>query len=142
MWFQQVEVPDELVGAARDGQLVIFVGAGASRDAPASLPDFKQLVTDIGTQVASVPTEREHERPDMFLGDLADMKIDVHSLVAKAIDPPGSAPNRLHHAIMSLAAVHPPLRVVTTNYDQHLETAARTDGLDVEIGTAAPIGDS
>lgn len=143
MWFQQVEVPDDLVGAARDGRLVIFVGAGASRDAPSSLPDFKQLVTDIGTQVSSVPTELQLERPDVFLGDLADMKINVHSLVAEAIDPPRSAPNRLHHAIMSLAAVHPPLRVVTTNYDQHLETAARTDRLDVEIfrAPALPIGD-
>ena len=143
MWFQQAEVPDDLVGAARDGRLVIFVGAGASRDAPSALPDFKQLVTDIGTQVNSVPTELQLERPDVFLGDLADMKIDVHSLVAKAIDPPGSAPNRLHHAIMSLAAVHPPLRVVTTNYDQHLEAAARTDRLEVEVfhAPALPIGD-
>ncbi|RPF26020.1 uncharacterized protein DUF4020 [Georgenia muralis] len=143
MWIRQVEVPDELVGAARDGRLVIFVGAGASRDAPSSLPDFKQLVTDIGTQVSSVPTELQLKRPDVFLGDLADMGVNVHALVAKAIDPPGSAPNRLHHAIMSLAAVHPPLRVVTTNYDQHLEIAGRIDHSDVEVfrAPALPIGD-
>src|SRR5690606_13653130 len=106
-------------------------------------PDFKQLVTDIGTQVSSVPTERQLERPDVFLGDLADMGVNVHALVAKAIDSPASAPNRLHHAIMSLAAVHPPLRVVTTNYDKHLEIAARVDHLDVDIfrAPALPMGD-
>lgn len=143
MWFQEVEVPDELISAARDGQLVIFVGAGASRDAPASLPDFKQLVTEIGAQVDVAPIERQLEQPDVFLGELADMKIKVHSLVAEAIAPPGSAPNRLHHAIMSLAAAHPPLRVVTTNYDQHLEAAAHTDGLEVEVfrAPALPLGD-
>ena len=143
MWFSQVEVPDDLVGAARDGGLVVFVGAGASQDAPSSLPNFKQLVTDIGTSVNSVPSELQLERPDVFLGGLADMKINVHSLVSKAIAAPGSAPNRLHHAIMSLAALHPPLRVVTTNYDQHLETAARTDGLGIEVfrAPALPIGD-
>ena len=75
MWFQEVEVPDELISAARDGQLVIFVGAGASRDAPASLPDFKQLVTEIGTRVDVAPTERQLEQPDVFLGELADMNI-------------------------------------------------------------------
>lgn len=143
MWFQQVEVPDDLVSAARDGRLVIFVGAGASRDAPASLPDFKQLITDIGTQVNVNPSELQLQRPDVFLGDLADMKINVHSLVAKAINPPGSAPNRLHHVIMSLASAHQPLRVVTTNYDQHLESAAEADGLEVETfrAPALPLGD-
>lgn len=143
MWFRQVEIPNELVSAARDGKLVIFVGAGASRDEPAALPGFTQLVKDIGTQAEMVPTERQLEQPDLFLGDLDDMEIDVHTLVAKAIDPPGSAPNRLHHAIMSLATAHPPLRVVTTNYDQHLEVAARIDGLDVEVyrAPALPIGD-
>ena len=143
MRFQEVEIPDDLVGAARDGRLVVFVGAGASRDAPSSLPDFKQLVTDIGSRVSSVPSESQLERPDVFLGDLADLKIDVHALVAGAIDAPGSAPNRLHHAIMSLAAVHRPLRVVTTNYDEHLESAARTDGLDLEVfrAPALPVGD-
>ena len=143
MWFQQVEIPDDLVSAARDGRLAIFVGAGASRDAPSLLPDFEGLVTDIGTQAGSPPTKEQLERPDVFLGDLVDLKVDVHSLVARAINAPGSTPNRLHHAIMSLAAAHPPLRVVTTNYDHHLEAASRADGLDPEVfrAPALPIGD-
>lgn len=143
MRFRRVEIPDDLVSAARDGQLVIFVGAGASRDEPSSLPDFKQLVTKIGKQAGSPPSDAKLERPDVFLGDLVDLGVDVHSLVAQEIDAPGSTPNRLHHAVMALAAVHPPLRVVTTNYDRHLESAGRSDGLDPDVfrAPALPIGD-
>ncbi|KRC46426.1 MULTISPECIES: DUF4020 domain-containing protein [unclassified Nocardioides] len=143
MRFQRVEIPDDLVTAARDGRMVIFVGAGASLDPPSRLPDFSQLVIDIGTQVGSAPTTLQLARPDVFLGDLTDLEVEVHSLVAKAIDLPGSEPNRLHHAIMRLAAVHQPVRVVTTNYDRHLETAARIGSLEVEIfrSPALPLGD-
>ena len=79
----------------------------------------------------------------MFLGDLADLEIDVHRLVANAINKPGSQPNRLHEAIIDLARVHPNPRVVTTNYDLHLERAGRSKGLDPDVyrAPALPVGD-
>lgn len=143
MWFRKVEVPDELVEAATEGKLVLFVGAGASLDEPSGLPDFANLVRDVGARANSVPTERDLERPDVFLGDLADLEIDVHTLVANAINKPGSRPNRLHEAIIDLAQVHPNPRVVTTNYDLHLEQASRSKGLDLDVyrAPALPVGD-
>lgn len=143
MWFREVDVPDELVEAATEGKLVLFVGAGASLDEPSGLPDFANLVRDVGARANNVPTDRDLERPDVFLGDLADLEIDVHRLVANAINKPGSQPNRLHEAIIDLARVHPNPRVVTTNYDLHLERAGRSKGLDPDVyrAPALPVGD-
>ena len=143
MWFREVEVPDELVEAATEGKLVLFVGAGASLDEPADLPDFANLVRNVGARANRVPTDRDLERPDVFLGDLADLEIDVHTLVANAINKPGSQPNRLHEVIVDLAQVHPNPRVVTTNYDLHLEQASRSTGLNLDVyrAPALPVGD-
>lgn len=143
MWIRDVDVPAELIEAARTGRLVIFVGAGASVDPPASLPNFKALVQEVGTRAGTPPTGDELKRLDKFLGTLDDRGINVHDLVAKAIDLPNSRPNRLHRAIIDLARAHPPVRIVTTNYDRHLSAAAEAAGLDVEVfrGPALPVGD-
>lgn len=143
MWIHDVDVPGELIEAARAGRLVVFVGAGASMDPPASLPNFKDLVKEVGTRADTPPTEADLERLDRFLGTLDDRGIEVHDLVAKAIDLPDSRPNRLHQAIVDLARAHPPVRIVTTNYDRHLTSAAEAAGLDVEVfrGPALPVGD-
>lgn len=143
MWFREVEVPDELVEAATEGKLVLFVGAGASLDEPSGLPDFADLVRDVGARASRVPTDRDLERPDVFLGDLADLQIEVHTLVANAINKPDSQPNHLHEAIIDVARVHPNPRVVTTNYDLHLERASRSKGLDLDVyrAPALPVGD-
>ena len=142
MRFGSIEVPSELVDAARAGELVVFVGAGVSMDPPSSLPSFRKLVADIGTLTGTPATDADFERPDRFLGRLADQGVDVHGLVADAVDLPGSAPNRVHHAIVALAHAHGPIRVVTTNYDHHLTTATREAGInpDIFLGPALPVG--
>jgi len=143
MWIRDVNVPSELIDAARAGHLVIFVGAGASRDAPAALPDFRSLIEEIGALVGSPPSEDDVRRPDVYLGRLADKGLDVHRLVRNAINKPDSEPNGLHKAIVSLASAHPSPRIVTTNYDLHLMTAAVAEGLSLPVyeGPALPIGD-
>lgn len=143
MWIKDVDVPRELVAAARDGRLVVFVGAGASRDAPSGLPDFKQLVTHIGDQVADPPTEADFERPDVYLGRLEDKGVDVKGLLASAIGVPGSCPNDLHQALVRLAATCGAPRIVTTNYDSHLEDAATELGMEFRqyCAPALPLGD-
>lgn len=143
VWIRDVNVPAELIDAARAGRLVIFVGAGASVDPPASLPNFRDLVEDVGARAGTRPTETDLERLDKFLGTLDDRGIEVHDLVAKAIDLPNSRPNRLHRAIIDLARAYPPVRIVTTNYDRHLTSAAEAARLDVEVfrGPALPVGD-
>ncbi|QXT62089.1 DUF4020 domain-containing protein [Tessaracoccus palaemonis] len=143
MWIGDIDVPQAVLDAAEAGELVFFVGAGASRAHPADLPDFVQLVRSIGALVGREPTDDELRHPDVFLGRLHDDGNDVHLLVANAIDRPGSQPNALHHAITGLAVSYPSPRIVTTNYDRHLTSSAipSSVALDVYEAPALPLGD-
>lgn len=143
MWIGDIDVPQPVLDAAEEGKLVLFVGAGASRSDPSNLPDFAQLVRKIGALVGREPTDDEVRQPDVFLGRLQDHGNDVHQLVANAIDLPGSQPNPLHLAIAGLAAAYPTPRIVTTNYDRHLTSAAISLSItpDVYEAPALPVGD-
>lgn len=143
MWIGDIDVPQPVLDAAEAGNLVIFVGAGASRSHPSNLPDFAQLVRNIGAVVGREPTEDEVRHPDVFLGHLQDRGNDIHQLVASAIDLAGSQPNPLHLAIAGLAAAYPTPKIVTTNYDRHLTSAATSLSLDHDVyeAPALPIGD-
>jgi hypothetical protein len=143
MWISDVDIPEGLIRAARAGSLVIFVGAGASRDAPANLPDFRRLTSDIAAEanVDFQPAELEH--PDVLLGRIGDGGVDVHQRVRAHIDAPGSSPNALHAAIVDLALATRTPRIVTTNYDSHLTSVidARGLGWDQFVAPALPMGD-
>lgn len=143
MWFREVDFPETLIEAHRTGSLVIFIGAGASRDAPSSLPDFRGLTAGIAADAQERPSDRDLEQPDMFLGELADRQVGVHRMVAARLGGPSSAPNRLHAAIVDLAAAGPPLRIVTTNYDLHLSRVLEDRGIEAPefTGPALPVGD-
>lgn len=127
MWFRDVNIPDELITAQREGRLVLFVGAGASVDPPSGLPTFLALAERIASESAVTFTDQDRDHPDRFLGDL-DLdgpigKVDVHRRVADHIGSPTSQPNGLHRAVAALAATTPSPRVVTTNYDRHLSVS-------------------
>lgn len=143
MWIGDIDVPQPVVDAFDAGTLVFFVGAGASLAPPSNLPDFEQLVRDLGALAGRPPTDDDLRHPDVFLGRLEISGVDVHQLVATAIDQPESQPNRLHAAIVSLAHAGRIPRVVTTNYDRHLAAAADvgTLGLNIFEAPALPVGD-
>lgn len=143
MWIGDVDVPQAVLDAAEAGTLVVFVGAGASRAQPSSLPDFAELVRDIGARAGRIPSHDDVKHPDVFLGRLKDSGVDVHRLVATAIDRPGSQPNRLHRAVVALAAACSTPMLVTTNYDLHLTTAAKALGRGIQVyeAPALPVGD-
>lgn len=143
MWIRDVDVPAALIEAHRAQKMVIFVGAGASRDAPASLPIFTGLTAAVADDVGVAVTPEELNRPDVVLGQLADQGNDVHGLVAARIGVSTSEPNRLHKALIDLAVAEGPLRIVTTNYDRHLSTVLIAQGVGFEEYTAPalPMGD-
>ncbi len=121
---------------------MIFVGAGASRDAPAGLPDFKALTQQIVAD-SHLPTTGASDSPsDYVLGDLEDRGVDVHRQVERLIDLPGSQPNSLHRAIAKLATSHGRPRIVTTNYDRHLSSALSDAGHTARefVAPALPLG--
>lgn len=143
MWIGDVDIPDELVQAARAGRLILFVGAGASRDAPASLPDFRQLTASIADEAAIAFRPEELESPDRLLGRIDLEGMDVHQRVRAQIDTPGSAPNALHEALVELALATRAPRIVTTNYDTHLTRLIEARGLGwgQYMAPALPMGD-
>jgi len=143
VWIGDVDIPEDLVEAARAGSLVLFVGAGASRDAPANLPDFRQLASDIAGEAEIAPTEKELASPDLLLGRIGDAGMDVHQRVRAHIDIADSAPNALHEAIVDLAQATHASRVVTTNYDSHLTRVIEARGLNwgEYMAPALPMGD-
>lgn len=139
-----VDIPQALIEAQRTDNLVIFVGAGASRSSPSDLPDFATLARQIATDSGRNTTEEELKNADVLLGDLEDhYDVDVHKRVAELIGSNASRPNSLHQAIAVLAAVSPEVRIVTTNYDLHLSEALTAEGVDYaeEAGPALPLGD-
>ncbi|MFP5320456.1 MAG: SIR2 family protein [Acidimicrobiia bacterium] len=143
MWIREVDFPEPLVEAAQEGVLVLFVGAGASRDSPSDLPDFGTLTSDIAAE-ANVPlTDVELKQPDLALGRIESLGVDVHHRVAARIGAAGSSPNSLHEAIVELALATRVPRIVTTNYDRHLTDALRAvgEGIPEYRAPALPMGD-
>ena len=143
MWFKNVNIPQSLVEAHRDGSLVLFVGAGASIDPPSNLPDFDTLAKEIVEGAHKSIRESERGKPDVLLGRLVDREcVGVHKLVAKRIADPDSKPSLLHQAICALASADSKARIVTTNYDLHLTATLkkRTAGFEVYKGPALPLG--
>lgn len=141
----KVDLPQAVLDAHEAGRLVLFVGAGVSVDPPTNLPLFPELakrVADEFPRYASVVDLTKD--PDRLLGELARVGVPVHHVVAEIINDPESQPNANHHALVRIAAARPGLRIVTTNFDDHLASAAssNTMAFDQYVSPALPLGAS
>ena len=117
---RHVVLPNALVQAHKDDRLVLFVGAGVSCPAPSSLPLFEGLAE----RVVYETTGRCYERtdmgaPDEILEDFAARGVNVRGMVREIVSD-STEPNAVHQAVAALALAGRSVRVVTTNYDQHL----------------------
>ncbi len=119
-----LQINDRILDAIRDDRLVVFAGAGVSMGEPANLPNFVKLANDIaaGTGLAL----QEQEPVDRFLGQLEHKGVKVHQLAAQLLSNPTSSPTELHLDLMRLFRSPDCVRLVTTNFDRHFETAAQT----------------
>jgi hypothetical protein len=141
MWIlPNVELPDELVTAQRERKLVVFVGAGASVDPPSTLPNFAALARRIAAEASLADDTRTDY--DVWLGELVQRSVPVHDRAKTIIGDPASEPNDLHRAIAGLFESSEDVRVVTTNYDAHLETVLREKFADLDVfrAPALPLG--
>ena len=137
-----------LLDAHAEGRVVFFVGAGASKPAPSSLPLFKELAVTLGAEAGAPYTEPNDgagEPLDRFLGQLTHLTppYAVHERVHALLTPTSSRPNDWHDAIVRLAAAYNNPRIVTTNFDDHLDVAASAAQVtfpDKWIGPALPLG--
>lgn len=135
-----VAIPNELLQAARAGRLVLFIGAGVSLNPPSSLPLFDGLAKRVAEALGE-PYART-ENPDSQLGDLHARHQSVKELVRAIIADKASLPNDTHRSIARLASASG-ARVVSTNYDEHVESAAREEGISLGrryLAPALPLG--
>jgi hypothetical protein len=140
MWINRdVDLPQALVAAQREGRLVIFAGAGVSMGPPANLPSFE----DLAIQIAGGALDRRPTEPlDAYLGRVEQHGINIQARARQFIDVETSTPRPLHHALISLFRDESAVRVVTTNFDRHFTTALRGHYPHVDIFTAPalPLG--
>ncbi|WP_133247106.1 SIR2 family protein [Pseudarthrobacter sp. AG30] len=142
MWItSDVNLPQAILDAQSDGRLVFFVGAGASVDEPSGLPLFGELARDLA-EMARVPFNK-NVALDFFLGSMPE-SFETHRHTRNIVAREGSAPNTTHAAVVRVASSVGQLRVVTTNFDNHLSTAAADGGIEVSdmwVGPALPLGE-
>jgi hypothetical protein len=115
-----IDFDDRVLDALRDDRLVVFAGAGVSMGSPSNLASFWKLTCDIAQGTSLTPSEPL----DRFLGQLHHRNVAVHERAAQLLSPPESAPNALHHNLLRLYRTADRVRLVTTNFDLHFETAA------------------
>ncbi|SPM41915.1 hypothetical protein MNAB215_4132, partial [Mycobacterium numidiamassiliense] len=140
-WFGEVEIPHELVEAQQKGELVLFVGAGASIGAPSNLPGFWRLAETIRdeSELGPIIGSLDGQALDEVLDKVdQDYDVDVHLRASKLLSPAASAPNGLHRAIADLAS-STCVRIVTTNYDRHLSSALGRS-VSEYVAPALPVG--
>ncbi len=144
MWITgDVELPDKILDAHERGELVFFVGAGASLGKPSNLPLFDGLAKKLA-RLASHPFSKRGGL-DFFIGQLESLPqgFDAHHHAHALISNPKSRFNPLHGAIVDLAGIGGAFRVVTTNYDDHLASAASSGSITVPnlwYAPALPLG--
>ncbi|WP_143658766.1 SIR2 family protein [Streptomyces sp. IMTB 2501] len=119
----QFSIPEPVLQAQRRGRLVLFVGAGASMSPPSSLPTFAQLADRVAGEVGAEVTPEATSAPDQFLTRLAERNLPVHERIQRLVEA-STQPNAVHSALVRLFPSAGDLRIVTTNYDRHLTTAA------------------
>jgi hypothetical protein len=145
LFFDPLEVPDDLLMAQEQCRLVIFAGAGTAMGEPSNLPSFKELAKRIahGTPLANEIDEYD-DKLDRFLGDLARNGVDVQRLCREIIGNPSSKPNELHRSLIDLFIDPAHLRIVTTNFDPHFSTilTEKLIAADRFCAPALPLGDN
>ena len=123
MKIAEIDFPDPLLDALRDGKLVVFAGAGVSMGKPACLPDFEGLADRIAAGTGQ--TRQSSEPVDRFLGRLQHRQVDVHARAAQALSRNDLKPTELHRDLLRLFSGAGHVRVVTTNFDRLFEQASK-----------------
>ena len=136
MKIAEINFPEPLLNALRDGELVIFAGAGVSMGEPACLPNFKHLAKIIAQ--GGVQQPEEGEEIDHFLGRLQHGDVKIHERAAEVLSRDGLEPTELHRNLLRLYPDAGLVRVVTTNFDLLFEQAAQKEFGDVPKVFQAP----
>ena len=125
MKIAELDFPSPLLSALRNGELVIFAGAGVSKGKPACLPLFKELAEKIAQGTNELLQDGEEDR---FLGRLHNKGkgVKVHERAVQELSRNNPKPTDLHRDLLRLYQKNgEQVRVVTTNFDLLFEAAAQ-----------------
>ncbi|MBW2121396.1 MAG: DUF4020 domain-containing protein [Deltaproteobacteria bacterium] len=123
MRIKGIDFDEHLFAAQQNRALVIFAGAGVSNSEPSNLPLFNELTQLI--EEWAHQTRKNNESNERFLGRLTDQEVKVHERAAQILSNPESQPTQLHRDLLRLFNSLDQVRLVTTNFDPHFETAAK-----------------
>ncbi|HEY1440592.1 MAG TPA: SIR2 family protein [Mycobacterium sp.] len=124
---ERFELVEEFGEAVLTGNAALFIGAGLSRDA--GLPGWAALLDPIRER-CNVPTH--HDLPlvaEYIVNDPAGGRQALEDHFLAALTNPPRKPARSHRLVARLRVSE----VWTTNYDELIETAMITAGLDVAL---------
>ena len=117
-----IDFPVPLLNALRDGELVVFAGAGVSMGEPACLPSFKKLADMIAVGTGQVL--QDGDPIDHFLGRLQHEGVKVHERAAEKLSSEDLKATELHRNLLQFYPDTEQVRIVTTNFDLLFEQAA------------------
>jgi len=141
MLIKTIDFPLEVLQAQKDGRLVVFAGAGVSMPPPANLPSFSRLAQMIGAEASP---QRNREPDDQYLGRLFDggKGLQVRDLAARILLNEGTKPTDLHFLLLQIFDPALPIRLVTTNFDNHFSAASQACKRSIETfcAPALPLG--
>jgi hypothetical protein len=119
--YGSIDFDQRIIDAIRNDKLVVFAGAGVSIGPPSNLGSFKDLVECVANGTGFDPIEPY----DRFLGVLNHRKVMVHELTKQFLTKSESKPCELHRDLLRLFRSADRVRLITTNFDLHFETAAQ-----------------
>lgn len=127
---------NHLMDAINKGEVVVFAGAGISKDAPANIPDWNKYNNLLINEIGNIGSQFLEE-PNNLLGDedyskilsLTSLSDFIFNYIAgeyyfpllRVLD--GAQPNSHHLLLASLAKAKKIRAVVTTNFDTLIEQA-------------------
>jgi hypothetical protein len=130
------DVPDRLLQAHEDGQVVFFCGAGISY--PAGLPGFRDLVEQVywrlkrlrdNTQAAAISAQQYDIAISLLEAETAGGRQAVRREIARVLTPQNQVTDT-HEALLELGRTRRGrTRLVTTNFDRLFETAIAKNAL-------------
>ncbi len=126
------DIPDSLIAAREQGEVVLFCGAGVS--APAGLPDFNGLADDLLDQLTAQESRTARDADESLDRVFSAMvkefgRAAVDREISRALRTPRKANLAYHEAIIALSrGTDGAAKIVTTNFDVLFERADRSLG--------------
>ena len=142
MRIKGIDFHEQLLNAQHERSLVVFAGAGVSMGPPSNYPSFNGLVEEVAIWAGKKWQEGD-EPPERFLGRLVHEGKNVHEQVFRLLSDPDSKHKSLHENLLKLFVSHEQVRIVTTNFDSHFESAAESAfgrGPEIFRAPALPLG--